>query len=145
MTNDEQSMICQGGTKGKKKSVVKLVPSTKLIIWVGLIFIPVFGLAAVIPAVAGTEIGLTVGFLAIVIADAAVSRKQLTGIRVTLPAVVRLSVGRESEMTLSIENGAAEVKQLRLGLAFPREVYSPTEDLVTILPAGSPYSLVAWP
>ena len=124
---------------------MKLIPRTKLIIWVGLIFIPVFGLAAVIPAVAGTEIGLTIGFLAIVIADAAVSRKQLTGIRVTLPAVVRLSVGRESEMTLSIENGAAEVKQLRLGLAFPREVYSPTEDLVTILPAGTPYSLVAWP
>jgi uncharacterized protein (DUF58 family) len=124
---------------------MKLIPRTKLIIWVGLIFIPVFGLAAVIPAVAGTEIGLTVGFLAIVIVDAAVSRKLLTGIHVTLPAVVRLSVGRESEMTLSIENGAAEVKQLRLGLAFPREVYSPNENLVTILPAGTPHSLVAWP
>jgi uncharacterized protein (DUF58 family) len=112
---------------------------------VGVIFIPVFVLAAVMPAVTGTGIGLTVGFLAIVIVDAAVSRKLLTGILVTLPPVVRLSVGRESEMTLSIENDAAEVKQLRLGLAFPREIFSPNQDLITKLPAETPHSMVAWP
>ena len=122
-----------------------LIPTTKLIIWVGVIFIPVFVLAAVMPAVTGSGIGLTVGFLAIVIVDAAVSRKLLTGILVTLPAVVRLSVGRESEMTLSIENDATEVKQLRLGLAFPREIYSPNQDLITKLPAETPHSMVAWP
>jgi uncharacterized protein (DUF58 family) len=124
---------------------MRLVPTTKLLIWVGLIFIPVSVLAAVMPAVTGPGIGLAVGFLAVAIVDAAVSRKLLTGIRVTLPAVVRLSVGRESEMTLTIENDAAKVKQLRLGLAFPREIHSPNQDLITKLPEETPHSLVAWP
>jgi uncharacterized protein (DUF58 family) len=112
---------------------------------VGFIFLPVSVLAAVMPAVTGPGIGLTVGFLVIAIVDAAVSRKLLTGIHVALPAVVRLSVGRESEMTLSIENDAAKVKHLRLGLAFPREIYSPNQDLITQLPEETPHSLVAWP
>ncbi len=96
-------------------------------------------------AVTGTAIGLTIGFLAIVMVDAAGSRKLLAGIHVTLPAVVRLSVGRESAMILSIESNADKIKQLRLGLAFPREIYSPNEDLVTKLPAETPHCRVAWP
>ena len=111
----------------------------------GFIFIPVFVLAAVIPAVSGPGMVLSFGFLAFAVFDAAVSRKLLAGIRITLPAVVRLSVGRESEMTLSIENDAAKVKQLRLGLAFPREIYSASRELITHLPEETPYSAVAWP
>ena len=125
--------------------MMKLVPRTKLLIWVGFIFIPVFVLAAVIPAVSRPGIGLFIGFLAVAVFDAAVSRKLLTGIRVTLPAVVRLSVGRESEMALSIENDAAKIKLLRLGLAFPREIYSTSQDLITKLPEEIPHSLVPWP
>ena len=124
---------------------MKLIPRTKLIIWVGLLFIPVSVLAAVLPAATGPGIGLTVGFLAVAIFDAVVSRKLLTGIRVTLPTEMRLSVGRESEMTLSIDSDAARVKQLRLGLAFPREIYSANQDLVTELPEETPHSMVAWP
>ncbi len=111
----------------------------------GFLFMPVSVLVAVRPAVTGSGIGLAVGFLAVVVVDAAISRKLLAGIRVTLPAVIRLSVGRESEMTLSIENDAAKVKRLRLGLAFPREIYSPNQDLVTKLPEETPHSLVVWP
>ena len=124
---------------------MQIVPKTKLIIWVGLIFIPVSVLAAIIPAVTEPGIGLSIGFLVITIVDAAVSRKLLTGIRVTLPEVVRLSVGRESEMTLSIDSDATRVKQLRLGLAFPREIHSAKQDLVTRLPEETPHSIVAWP
>jgi uncharacterized protein (DUF58 family) len=124
---------------------MRLVPTTKLIIWVGLIFIPVIVLVTVMPKITGAGIGLTVGFLAIAIGDAVVSRKLLTGIHVVLPAVVRISVGRESAMTLSIERNADNIKQLRLGLAFPREIYSPNEDLVTKLPAETPRFLLAWP
>ena len=125
--------------------MMKFVPRTKLLIWIGFIFIPVFVLAAVVPTVSGLGIGLAFGFLTVAIFDAAVSRNLLAGIRIALPAVVRLSVGRESEMSLSIENEAVTVKQLRLGLAFPREIYSPSQDLITNLPKESPHSLVAWP
>ena len=124
---------------------MKLVPRTKLLIWVGFIFIPLSVVSAFLPAVSGPGIGLSLGFVAIAIFDAATSRKLLSGVRVALPAVVRLSVGREGEMTLSIENEAHRVKQLRLGLAFPREIYSANRELITKLPEETSHSLVAWP
>ena len=124
---------------------MKFVPKTKLIFWVGLIFIPVSVLVAVIPAAAGPGIGLSVGFLVIVLVDATVSRKLLAGVSVTLPAVIRLSVGRDGEMRLTIENNSDKVRHLKLGLAFPRELDSPSPDLTTNLPQETPHSFVVWP
>jgi len=85
------------------------------------------------------------GVVSFAVLDAVVSRKGLTGIRVTLPEVVRLSVGREGELTLSIENEDIKVKRLRLGLAFPREIYSPHHDRVTDLPEETSGSNMVWP
>ncbi len=110
----------------------------------GIIFIPVSVLAAVMPAVTGPGIGLTVGFWRLSSLMPPFQKTAGRNPRYTAGGD-RLSVGRESEMTLSIENDAAKVKQLRLGLAFPREIYSPNQDLVTKLPEETPHSLVAWP
>jgi len=112
---------------------------------VGVIFIPVTILVAIIPAVIGPGIGFMGAFLVVAILDATVSRKLLAGIRVTLPEVLRISAGRESEMILSIENDAANVKQLRLGLAFPPGIHSANQDLITKLPQETPHSVVKWP
>ena len=124
---------------------MKIVPRTKLIFWIGFIFIPVSVLVAVIPATTGLGIGLSVGILVLVLVDINVSRKLLAGVRVTLPAVIRLSVGRDGEMTLAIENNTAKVRHLKLGLAFPRELVSPSPDLTTRLPEETSHSIVAWP
>jgi len=48
-------------------------------------------------------------------------------------------------MTLSIDNKDIRLQQLRLGLAFPRQIYSPNQDLVTELPSETTSSLVYWP
>ena len=122
-----------------------LVPRTKLIIWAGIIFLPVSVLVAVIPALSAPCIGLAAVLLFIAVIDAAISRNCLAGIRVTLPKVVRLSVGRDGNLTLSIENDDQKVKQLRLGLAFPREVYSSNQDLLTDLPPETSNSTLTWP
>jgi uncharacterized protein (DUF58 family) len=124
---------------------MKLVPRTKLLVWVGLIFIPVSVLVAVLPAATGPGIGLSVGFLAVVLGDVAVSRKLLAGVRITLPAVSRLSAGRDGEMTLTIERNTDKVTHLKLGLAFPRELVSQSSDLTTRLPQETSHSIVAWP
>ncbi len=124
---------------------MRIVPRTKLLLWVGTIFLPVSVLAALTPVATVPGIGLAVVFLFIAVADAATSRYRLDGIRVTLPSVVRLSVGQNSEMTLTIENDNRMVKQLRLGLAFPREIISPKQDLIADLPEKAPNSLIAWP
>jgi uncharacterized protein (DUF58 family) len=124
---------------------MKLVPTNKLLFWVGIIFLPFSILAVIVPATAIPGIGLSATVLLVVTVDAFASRNRLRGIRVTLPEIVRLSVGRESEMALHIENNHVHVKRLRLGLAFPREIYSERQDFSIELPETEPGSLISWP
>ncbi|MEJ2163912.1 MAG: DUF58 domain-containing protein [Desulfobacterales bacterium] len=124
---------------------MKFVPTIRLIILTGFVLLPVSVLAAMMPWTSGAGIGMAALLVLIAAADAAVSRKRLAGIRVTLPGVVRLSVGRNGRMTLSIENPDITLRQLRIGLAFPRELYSPYPEMRADLPAGGLNSLVDWP
>ena len=124
---------------------MKLVPTNKLLSWVGIIFLPFSILAVTMPATAVTGIGLSVALLLVATVDAFASRNRLHFIRVTLPEIVRLSVGRESEMALYIENDPIHVKRLRLGLAFPREIYSERQDFSIELPETEPNSFISWP
>jgi uncharacterized protein (DUF58 family) len=124
---------------------MKLVPSTQLIIAAAVVLMPAAALIAVVPSGAGAGIGLAALLVIAAATDAAVSRHRLAAIRVTLPEVVRLSLGRDGRLPLSIENPAMHVKQLRLGLAFPREIYSPHADMNADLPAESGNSIVEWP
>ena len=114
-----------------------IVPTTKLIVLAAVVFLPVAILVAVLPAATVPGVGLAVVLVIVAAADAAVSRGLLTGVRVIVQEVMRISAGREGEMTLSIENTDTRIKRLRLGLAFPRQVYSPDRDLVTDLPTGT--------
>ncbi len=106
---------------------------------------PLSVLIASIPALTGPGVGLAAAAVMAAAADAVFSRRCLAGIRVSLPAVVRLSAGREGEIALAIENYDNKLCRLRLGIAFPREIYSVHQDLVADLPAGEPNSRVAWP
>jgi uncharacterized protein (DUF58 family) len=116
-----------------------------MLFWSGIVFLPVSVLIALVPAAAALGLTLAIGLVMVVIADAVISRNRLAGIHITLPEVVRLSVGRESDLTLSIENEALTVKRLRLGLAFPGEIYSPHHDRVTTLSTEIPNSILVWP
>jgi uncharacterized protein (DUF58 family) len=124
---------------------MKLVPTNKLLFWVGIIFLPFSILAVTMPATAVAGIGMSAALLLFATVDAFASRNRLRGIRITLPEIVRLSVGRESEMALHIENDPIHVKRLRLGLAFPREIYSERQDFNIELPETEPNSFISWP
>jgi len=124
---------------------MKFVPTNKLLFWFGIVFLPVSIVVAMVPGATGAGIVLAVGVVFLAVVDAVASRKRLAGIRVTLPEVVRLSVGREGELTLSIENEDIKVKRLRLGLAFPREIYSPHHDCVIDLQEETAGSIMVWP
>ena len=124
---------------------MKFVPSTKFIILAAFVLLPVSVLASMMPSATGTWIGLAAFLAAVAAFDAAFSRNRLAGIRVILPEVVRLSVGRDGRMPLSIENPDPTLRQLRIGLAFPREIYSPYPDMHANLPDDSRNSVVDWP
>ena len=122
-----------------------IVPRTKLIVLAAVIFLPVSILVAVLPTTTGFGVGLVFVFVVAAAADVVVSRDRLTGIRVSMQEIVRVSAGRNGQMTLSIDNQDIRVKQLRLGLAFPRQIYSPNQDLVADLPAETTNSFIYWP
>ena len=124
---------------------MKVVPTNKLLFWFGLIFLPLSILVVLVPGSTAIGIVLAAGLLILVVADVALSRNCLNGIHVSLPDVVRLSAGREGQLTLSIENEGLKTGRLRLGLAFPDEIYSRHQDRVTDLPEETPNSFIDWP
>jgi uncharacterized protein (DUF58 family) len=110
-----------------------------------LILLPLSVFIAVVPTVSGLGLVLALVLVMVAAADAAVSKDRLAGIQVSLPEVVRLSVRRDAQLTLSIENDGFRIQKLRLGLSFPREIYSPKQDLTAHLPQETTNSSITWP
>ncbi len=124
---------------------MKLIPTYRLLFWVGIIFLPATLLmvafaSATIPTMA---LAVVVSFAAAV--DAYRSRRRLKEVRVSLPEVVRISQGRAGHFDLQIENRKMTVGRLRLGLALPEEIHTPAAEMTVALPENHPFSSVAWP
>jgi uncharacterized protein (DUF58 family) len=88
---------------------------------------------------------LVVVFAGTVAADAYRSRGRLQQVRIRLPEVVRLSQGREGRLEIQIENRKMIVGRLRLGLALPEAIDTPTAEMMVALPQNNPFSSVSWP
>jgi uncharacterized protein (DUF58 family) len=112
---------------------------------VGFIFLPGSILLAVVPVMVAPTIALAAAMMMAFVMDAVVSRQRLEGIRVMPPEVVRISHGREGTFGLRIKNEKLTVRRLRIGLAFPEEIYAPTFELTVELPTDNPFSSIEWP
>jgi uncharacterized protein (DUF58 family) len=112
---------------------------------VGFIFLPGSILLAVVPVMVAPTIALAAAMMMAFVMDAVVSRQRLEGIRVMPPEVVRISHGREGTFGLRIKNEKLTVRRLRIGLAFPEEIYAPTAELTVELPTDNPFSSIEWP
>jgi len=123
---------------------VKLVPTYRLLLFVGLIILPFTLLMLVVEAVIIPTIVLAAAILVVAIMDAYRSRGRLEGINVMLPEIVRISKGREGNFELQIENEKMAVRRIRLGLAFPQEIYTPALELSVELPEDNPLSSIVW-
>jgi uncharacterized protein (DUF58 family) len=123
---------------------VKLVPTYRLLFFVGLIILPLTLLLVVFSSVAAATIVLALVIIIAVAMDAYRSQGSLKGIRVTLPEVVRISKGREGDFSLQIENQNLKVRRMRLGLAFPEEIYTPAVEQRIELPEDNHTSSVDW-
>jgi len=124
---------------------MNIVPTTKLIVLAAVVLLPMSILVAVMPATAGPGVLLSAVLVIIAGADAAASRQRLTGVHVSLPDVVRVSAGRDGLLNLAVDNADIRLRKLRLGLSFPRQIHSPTQDLFTELSAETTNSIVPWP
>ena len=122
-----------------------IVPKFRLLFWVAVVFLPFSILAAVVPSAVFPSICAAFVLVLLVAADGVAASGGLSGIQVELPDTVRLSTGRKGEITLRIRNERMKGRRIRLGLAFPVEIYSPNRDLTADLPDESLYSSVSWP
>ena len=123
---------------------MKLVPTYRLICFIGFIFLPLTLLLVVASSLAAPTIILAVAVVIAVVVDAYRSKGSFEGIRVTLPEVVRISKGKEGIFNLQIDNPKLKVKRLRLGLAFPEEIVTPAVELSIELPDDNQISSIDW-
>jgi uncharacterized protein (DUF58 family) len=123
---------------------LKIVPTYRLLLLVGFVLLPGTLLIAIVAQLTIPVILLAVGLLTSAMADAYRSRGRLQGIQVILPEVVRISRGRPGSFDVQIENENRKIGRMRLGLAFPEQIETPTYELAVELPPDSRTSMVAW-
>ncbi len=122
-----------------------IVPRTKLIVWAALVLLPFAAVGATLPGALPVSLVFVGGLVAVVIYDAVVAPGKLTGLRVTLPELLRLQKGRAGTLEVRIHNNTQRSTPLRLGFAFPAELGSPFDDQSAALPPDSSLSRIDWP
>ena len=121
-----------------------MVPSSRLLFWVAAIVLPFATLAAVAPASLALCLVLIVGFLLVVVVDAAGAARNLTGIKVELPPLVRMSKDRAAAVQLQVRKQAAGARVVRVALDWPAEIKPTHDEMDVTLPAGSEGSRLGW-
>lgn len=120
-----------------------MVPQPRLLAWVA-VCVPVAVAGATLPGVAWpAAAGAVVLGLAAAI-DAWLGGRRARGVRVNLPAVVRMAVDRPAAIPVTVGLAHGQALTVRLGLPLPAGVTSDDETLEVALPEGVE-SRVCWP
>jgi len=122
-----------------------IVPRSKLLLWVAVVIVPFATLAVALPATATVSLSLIAALVVLALFDAVRAWNSLDGVAVELQDVARLTKDREGAIELRVRNDSQKARRVRLGLEFPRELASPHEDRVALLPAGAQWSRLTWP
>ena len=121
-----------------------IVPRTRLLLWFAFIVVPFATIGATVPGALEVSAALVALFLVAVLVDALRSLGRLDGVRVELPALVRLQKDRPATLELRIHNPEKIARQIRVGLAFPAEIVA-EDDRTALLPAGAELARIEWP
>ncbi len=106
-----------------------IVPSIRLIVMTSLVFVPLSMVAAFIPQwTAGACVGALV-WTALAVTDALRAADRLKGVKISLPDVIRMTVGQPTEVLLSIHNSHHKTLLLRVGVALTPMLSSSMVDL----------------
>ncbi len=111
-----------------------IVPTNRTIFWVGIIFLPFAALAAAFSEAVTVAVGMIAGGTLMILFDAARVRGRLSGIQIRIPEVVRLTRGRDGEISVQVLNEPTRAGRIRLGVPFPKEIQTPFPDLTVDLP-----------
>lgn len=120
----------------------RLVPRNRLLFGAALV-LPFALLATILPA--AIALIAFVIFAIVAVADAVLGQRQRAVVELLLPPIVRLSKDRDAVVPVRLRNTDQKTRTIRIGLPFPPEVYSSSDDQTISLPHGSEYSLIEWP
>lgn len=122
-----------------------MVPGSRLILWVALIFAPFAAIAGMIPEAAFLAYGIMGCACLVFVGDAVLGRGSLDHITVSMPEIVRASTGRNIEIPISFYDSKKQGLVLRIGIAFPDEIMPEKKDLEIRLPKNSKSSTISCP
>ncbi len=125
--------------------MTKIIPTNRLLFWTAVIYLPFAALLAAMPGTAPLCWGVMGGVFILVAADAARALRNGGVVRVVLPEIVRLSSGRDGEISLRIQNEHRSGCPIRIGLPFPREIHTPYPELSTRMPDKGFSIKLLWP
>jgi uncharacterized protein (DUF58 family) len=119
-----------------------IAPRARLLIWFAAIVLPLAAFSthgATIFSLSGIAV-----FFAVAAFDAVGAASALKGVTVELPELVRFQKDREGQVNARIRNEKKTAREVRFGLAFPRQIVSPAEEIAAALPAGAEFSGITW-
>ena len=79
-----------------------IVPSNRLLWWIGLTVLPASAVGGLVPGAAPWAIGVVAIALACALIDAVAAPRRLQGVRLELPELVRMSRSREAAIPFTI-------------------------------------------
>lgn len=121
-----------------------LVPSNRLLLYVGILGIPLFTALGIIGAPAEVMIGVALLAALLVALDAPGAVASIRAVKVALPEMTRTSKGREFELEATISNPGLVCRALRLGLQFPPGLHCEKPILALTLNPAAERNCAAW-
>jgi uncharacterized protein (DUF58 family) len=119
-------------------------PSSRLLIAVGVIVVPLSILLGLFPDMGALLAAALFVFLIAVLLDALVSLNLLAQIVVDAPAVQRLTKNRQGQLQFNFNNPNQKLKTIRIGLPLPKEIHSDELDKIVQFPETSERSMFFW-
>jgi uncharacterized protein (DUF58 family) len=119
-----------------------IVPRNRLLLWTGLVLVPVLGLAPLHPSAVAAVAGAAV---AVALLDALVAAGRPRAIRITAPATVRAARGRPVPVACRIASADPSVRRVRMALALPEGLCSEVDELDVRLPEDAETAQIDFP
>ncbi len=118
-----------------------IAPESRLIVWSALVLVPCGVLIRWFPYACAAVL---LGFVVLCVIDAARAAKPLAALEVRLPALVRLTKSRRSEIGVEVSNTSDLALTLRIGLAWPAGL-QPLEPEFSLEAGAQSTSSFSWP
>jgi len=118
-----------------------IAPESRLIVWSALVLVPCGVLIRWFPYACAA---VMLGFVVLAVIDAARAAKPLAALEIRLPALVRLTKFRRSEIGVGVSNISDLALTLRVGLAWPAGL-QPLEPEFSLEAGAQSTSSFSWP